>query len=491
MIAPIEESPRVLVTGATGYVGGRLVPRLLESGYRVRVLVRDADRLQGRPWLDRVEVAQGDALRRETLVPALSGVWAAYYLIHSMLDSRDFHARDLQAAENFSRAAAAGGVSRLIYLGGLGDPEANLSPHLRSRQQTGRALRAAGVPTTEFRAAIIVGAGSASFEIVRYLVERLPLMICPRWVYSRVQPIAIEDVLEYLVCALRVPESAGWVLEIGGQDVMTYGEMMLGYARERGLQRRLFPVPVLTPKLSSYWVHWMSPIPAGIARPLIDGLRNDVVVRDDKARQIFPDLIPLDYATAVRRALEELEAGRVETTWSDSLFSTGGDRPPVVLAAEQGMIIERRQRIVKAPGQMVYYRFSRLGGARGWPYANWAWRLRGEIDRLVGGVGFRRGRRDPDDLRIGDALDFWRVEAVQPGRLIRLRAEMKVPGKAWLQFEAASTSEGATLLSQTAFFAPKGLAGLLYWYLLYPFHSLVFSGTIRKLAEEAEAVTTG
>ncbi len=476
----------ILVTGVTGYVGGRLVPHLLEAGYQVRCLVRDPSRLQGRPWLDQVDVVQGDVLRPDSLPAAMQGVEVAYYLIHSMSGSADFHRRDLIAARHFGQAARDAGVQRIVYLGGLGDPEADLSQHLRSRQQTGEALQEAGVPVTEFRAAIIVGSGSVSFEMIRYLTERIPVMICPQWVFTRVQPISIRNVLEYLVSALETPESAGQVVEIGGADVLTYGDMMLGYARVRGLRRVLLPVPVLTPRLSSYWVHWMTPIPAEIARPLIEGLRNEVIVRDDLARHLFPHIQPADYQTAVESALASLEASQVETAWSDALVSSQGDVSPVVLTIQDGMIIERRTRVVQASVSEAYRSFSGLGGERGWLYANWAWRLRGIADRLVGGVGFRRGRRDPNEVRPGDAVDFWRVEAVERDRLLRLRAEMKVPGDAWLQFEAKPQAAGETLLVQTAFFAPKGLSGFLYWYLLYPVHALVFSGLIHSLARWLE-----
>ncbi|MCS6805121.1 MAG: SDR family oxidoreductase [Acidobacteriota bacterium] len=477
----------VLVTGATGYVGGRIVPRLLEAGYQVRVLVRDPHRLQGRAWADQVEMVVGDALKPETLGPAMVGMDAAYYLIHSMNDSVEFHQRDLMAARHFAQAARQAGVQRLIYLGGLGDPDTDLSQHLRSRHQTGDALRQAGVPVTEFRSAIIVGSGSISFEMIRNLTERVPIMICPRWVYTRIQPISIGDVLDYLVSALQVPESADEIIEIGGADVLTYAEMMLGYARARGLKRFLIPVPVLTPFLSSYWVHWMTPVPANIARPLIEGLRNEVIVRDQTAHRLFPHIKPVDYATAVRMALDRLNSGEIETSWTDALITSQGDRPPVVLAQQEGMIIEQRQHVVAAPAQIVFDLFTGLGGERGWLSLNWAWRLRGILDRLVGGVGFRRGRRHPDHLRVGDALDFWRVEAVQAGRLLRLRAEMKVPGRAWLQFEARPQPAEHTLLVQTAFFAPKGLTGLLYWYLLYPIHALIFSRLIREIARRAQA----
>ncbi len=482
----MKERKSILVTGATGYIGGRLVPYLLEAGYRVRVLVRDPERLQGRAWANQVEIAEGDVLKADTLAKAMEGVAVAYYLIHSMIGIEDFRRRDLSAASNFGAAAKSAGVERVIYLGGLGDPEADLSEHLKSRQDTGRELAKSGVPITEFRAAIIVGCGSISFEMIRNLTERIPIMICPRWVFTRVQPIAIQDVLAYLIAALDVPESIGQIIEIGGTDVITYADMMKEYARLRGLKRVLIPVPVLSPRLSSYWVHWMTPVPASITRPLIEGLRNEVIVRQDTAKDLFPEIHPIDYPMAVKHALRCLDLGDMETRWTDSLISSQGDQVPVVLKTREGMIIELRQAQVQAPQEIVYQSFSLLGGEQGWLYADWAWELRGLLDRLIGGVGLRRGRRDSFDVRVGDAIDFWRVEAVVPGKLLRLRAEMKVPGRAWLQFEAQEGTNGATQLIQTAFFAPKGLIGLLYWYVLYPVHGLMFSGLIRKLKERAE-----
>ncbi|MGD8398575.1 MAG: SDR family oxidoreductase [Anaerolineae bacterium] len=483
----MDRSKLVLVTGATGYIGGRLVPALLRAGYRVRALVRDARRLQGRPWTERVEVVEGDATRPETLVPAMAGVGTAYYLIHSLTDTEAYRERDKIVARDFGQVAHDAGVERIIYLGGLGDPEAELSVHLRSRQEVGAALSEAGVPVTEFRAAIIVGSGSLSFEMIRYLTERLPVMITPKWLRTRIQPIAIRDVLRYLVDALQVPESAGRIIEIGGADVLTYGDMLKGYARVRNLRRVLIPVPVLTPRLSAHWVHWMTPVHANIVYSFIEGLRNEVVVRDDTARALFPDIDPVDYETAVRRALASLEAGQVETSWCDSLSSCRRDTPPVELTTEQGMQIERRQQIVDASPEDVYAVFSRLGGDEGWLYADTLWWLRGVADRLVGGPGFRRGRRDPEKVRVGDAIDFWRVEAVEPDRMLRLRAEMKVPGDAWLQLEAKPLGEGRTLLVQTAYLAPRGLFGFLYWYSLYPIHGLMFGEMISRMAARAEA----
>lgn len=477
---------RLAVTGATGYIGGRLVPRLLNEGCRVRCLVRDARRLEGRPWRSQVEVVEADPLRPATLPDALAGVDVAYYLIHSMAGGPDFAARDLDAARQFAAAARAAGVARIIYVGGLGDPQADLSHHLKSRQATGDALRTAGVPVTEFRAGVIVGSGSLSFEIIRYLTERVPFMICPRWVYTRTQPIAIRNVLEYLLAALHQPASAGRIIEIGGADVVTYGDMMRGYAEVRGLRRRLVPVPVLTPRLSSYWVHIVTPVPAAIAQPLIAGLGSEAVVRDALAGELFPDIHPLDYRTAVQLALAKLEAGAVETAWSDALASSLGSVAPVRLTSQEGMIVEQRREASSATPAALFQVFSRLGGARGWLVWNALWRLRGALDRWLGGVGMRRGRRDAQEVRVGDAVDFWRVEAVEPDHLVRFRAEMKVPGRAWLQFQVEPGTDGGSVLTQTAFFAPKGLAGTLYWYVLYPLHAVIFRDMIRAVVRAAE-----
>ena len=477
----------ILVTGATGYIGGRLAPRLLREEHRVRVLVRSRSRVISRPWSSGVEIAVGDALDRQSLLEAMEGVDCAYYLIHSMASGSAFREIDVNAARIFGEAAREAGVKRIIYLGGLGDSKAKLSRHLRSRQETGEALRESGVPVTEFRAAVIVGSGSISFEMIRHLSERLPVMVCPRWIYSKIQPIAVDDLLDYLVAALDTPESRGRTIEIGGPDVIDYKGMIQGYARARGLRRFLLPVPVLTPRLSSYWVHWTTPIPTRISAALVEGLRNDVVVTNDLARTLFPQIAPMGYSEAIEGVIKDLDEGRIETSWSDAASAPDTAEKLVRLESDQGMIIERRRYPVSAPAADVYRTFTGIGARRGWFFANWAWRLRGMADRLLGGAGLRRGRRHPDELRVGDALDFWRVEALVDGHVLRLKSEMKVPGRAWLQYEVREARDGTSQLEQTAAFIPRGLFGLLYWYGLYPVHGWIFSGLVRAIARRAEA----
>lgn len=477
---------RVLVTGATGYIGGRLVPRLLEAGYRVRCLVRDASRLQGFHWHEQVEVLEGDALNPASLIEAMLNVSTAYYLIHGTQGNKEDAERDLRSARNFAEAADQVGLERIIYLGELVDPSANLSPYLRSRNETGYILRQGRVPVTEFRAGMVVGSGSALFEMIRYLAERQPLLICPHWFFSLAQPVAIRDVLAYLIAALKTPKSIGKLIEIGGATRLSYADMLRGYARERGLKRSLIHTPFYTPRLSAYWVHMITPIHWRIVLPLIEGLHAEIVVHDDLAHKLFPDIKPIDYQTAVHLALERLQSDKVETSWSDALVISQGDTRPFVLTTTEGMMIERRRLCLDLPPSPVFCAFTGLGGERGWLYLNWTWRFRGWMDKLVGGVGLRRGRRHPDDIRVGEALDFWRVEAVEPDRLIRLRAEMKLPGRAWLEFQSIPQPDGRTQLTQIAYFAPHGVGGFLYWYSLYAIHSFIFSGLIRKVAERAE-----
>jgi len=489
----MTQSPQklILVTGATGYIGGRLVPRLLEAGYRVRLLIRgDAKRLAGRSWSEQVDIVQGDVLKPATLPAALEQVDAAYYLIHSM-GGKKFRQRDREAAQNFSKAAAAANIQQIIYLGGIGNERQQLSEHLQSRQETGEALRLGGVPVTEFRAGMVVGSGSLSFEMLRHLVERIPVMICPRWAFNLTQPIAIRDILSYLLTALERAESKGRIIEIGSPTVLTYADMLRRYAEIRGLPRLIIRVPVLSPLLSSYWVHWMTPVPVKIARPLIEGLRNDLIVTVYTAHEIFPEIEPISYESAVEFAVEQIEVNDIETIWSDAVASSRGDLPPVYLNQEQGMLFERRERLVDAPCELVFKTFTGMGGRRGWPSYNWLWTIRGLLDRTVGGPGMRRGRRHPDDLRVGDALDFWRVEAVEPNALILLHAEMKLPGHGWLRFRAhRDEATGKTKLVQTALFAPRGILGLLYWYSVYPLHGFVFGSMLEQICTQAEALAS-
>ena len=477
---------RILVTGASGYIGGRLVPRLLFHRHDVVVLTRDAVRLQGR--YPGAELVEGDLLRPETLPQAFVGVDVAYYLAHSMREGeRDFAQRDREAARAFATAAAAAGVRRIVYLGGLGEDASGLSRHLASRHAVGEELARHGVPVLEFRAAIVIGSGSASFEILRALTERLPIMITPRWVRTRCQPIGISDVIAYLVAALDHPDARG-VVEIGGRDVLTYGEMMLGYARIRGMRRVMIPVPVLTPWLSSHWVGLVTPVPSAIARPLVEGLRNEVIVRDPVPAERF-GITAMSYEEATRRATDRTSADALESSWFDSYASgTTGTRTlgRSLVEEREGMIIERRASRIAATPARVFEVVESLGGPRGWLYGNALWRLRGSLDLMLGGVGMRRGRRDPASLRPGDALDFWRVEEIDRPRRLRLRSEMRLPGEGWLQYEVEPHERGATL-RQTAFYAPRGILGLAYWYVLYPIHGLLFRGLTRRIAELATA----
>jgi len=482
----MPQPTRILVTGATGYVGSRLVARLLDEGHSVRVLVRQADRLKHKPWFRRVEIREGDACETSKLNDALSGIHTAYYLIHSMTAGRQFGRRDVELAGSFGRVAMTVGVQRIIYLGGLGEPGEALSEHLQSRQETGQALRSGGVPVTELRAAVIVGAGSISFEMVRYLTERIPVMICPQWVFRRIQPIAIDDVLSYLVAALGLPIGESRTIEIGGADVLTYGKMIKGYARLRRLRRVLLPVPVLTPRLSSHWVHWTTPVPAMYARPLIEGLRCEVVVRNDNAAVLFPQIRPMGYEQAVGRALVELTPESFQDDVAAVVERPVGVDISRTVLTDRGMIVEVWQKTVRTAPETAYAAFCSLGGTRGWLYMSWAWRLRARADQLVGGVGMRRGRPEGRLPAAGDPIDSFHVERTEPGRLLRLRADMRLPGAGWLQFEAKPVTEELTRLVQTVFYAPRGVFGLLYWYTLYPMHRLVFAGLLKRLADMAE-----
>jgi uncharacterized protein YbjT (DUF2867 family) len=484
----MEEGQRILaVLGATGYIGGRLIPRLLAAGYRVRAVARDPSKLRGRSWAAHpaVELVTADVLNPGSLQPALAGVDTLYYLVHSMNPQvSDFSRADREAARNTASAAAATGVQRIIYLSGLGETGSVLSKHLHSRAEVGRILGAGPVPVTVFRAAMIIGSGSASFEILRYLVERLPLMITPRWVNTPCQPIAIRNVLGYLTGCLTRPETAGTTFDIGQEQVSTYRELMEIYAEEAGLPRRwIIPVPVLTPRLSSYWIHLVTPVPASIARPLAAGLSNPVVCREQRIRDHIPQDL-LDARQAIRLALERLRQHQVESSWTDA-----GRIPPAewILPGDPSwaggtVYQDGRRMVLPVSAERVWEAVSRIGGTTGWYYADWLWRWRGLLDRLVGGVGLRRGRRDPARLQVGDALDFWRVAAVDPPRRLLLTAEMKLPGAAMLEFTLRGDGE-ETEIRQVARFLPRGLWGMAYWWLVTPFHRLVFSGMLRGLSE--------
>ncbi len=466
---------RVLVTGATGYIGGRLVPRLIERGDAVRVLVRDRGRVVGRPWEGMVDLAVGDVLRPQTLPDALEGIDTAYYLIHAMTSEGDFAERDRRGAEHFGLAAKQAGVNHIIYLGGLqpGD-DAMASPHLASRAETGRVL-AGHVPTTELRAGPIIGSGSASFEMVRYLTERLPAMVAPRWINNLVQPIAVRDIMAYLLAAAE-HEPVG-VVDVGGEQ-LAFKAMMHGYAEVRGLRRLIVPVPVLAPKLAARWVGFVTPIPNRLAVPLVEGVVRPLIVKDQRARELFPEVEPIGYRRSVELALGKIHLGEIETRWSGSL----GERAVLSLQDSGGIIREVRRVPAACSADALYRAFTSLGGERGYLTFNWAWRLRGVLDKLAGGPGLRRGRRHPNELLPGEAMDFWRVEEVVPGERLTLRAEMKLPGEAWLRWEAREEGDGP-FLEQTAAFRPRGLPGLLYWWSLYPVHLVMFTRMARAIAQ--------
>jgi uncharacterized protein YbjT (DUF2867 family)/uncharacterized protein YndB with AHSA1/START domain len=480
--APTRDPRPVLVTGATGYIGGRLVPRLLAAGHRVRCLARAPRKLADRRWATdpAVEILEGDASDAAALDRALAGCRAAYYLVHSMVAAgEEYAARDRALAREFARAAERAGLERILYLGGLGELGEGLSEHLASRREVETLLASARTPVTVFRAAMIIGSGSASFEILRYLVERLPVMVTPRWVTTECQPIAVRNVVQYLVDALERAETSGKTLDIGGPDVVSYRELMRIMAEERGLGRRyVLPVPVLTPRLSSLWIHLVTPLSHRIARPLAEGLRNRVVCRDGEAQRLLPQPL-LTVREAIRAALDHVAQDEVETIWS-----MAGPVPGDPDWAGGTVFTDRREVVVEAPPEAVYAAVVRIGGGRGWYAADGLWRLRGILDRLVGGPGLRRGRRVAEEVGYGEALDFWRVTGLERNRRLALRAEMKLPGEALLEFEIGPSPSGARLV-QTARFRPKGLLGLAYWYAVLPFHAFVFDGMIRGIRREA------
>lgn len=478
----METEPRrtVLLTGATGYIGGRLLPLLEASGWRVRCLARNPEHLRSRVSPE-TEVVAGDVLKPETLDAAMEGVHTAYYLVHSMGYATRFEEVDALSARNFAQAAARAGVKRIIYLGGLGDPRTGLSPHLRSRQEVGEILRESGAQVIEFRASVIIGSGSLSFEMVRALVERLPVMVTPRWVSTPAQPIAIADVERYLIAALNMDIDGSSVFEIGGRDIVSYAEIMREYAGRRGLRRVMLPVPFLTPRLSSLWLHLVTPLFARVGRRLIEGVRNATVVQDHSALHAFPDIRPVGIGEAITAAMLDEDHG--QTKWCDAMSSCPAPRREG--SSSGNRVSYTSETHVNAPPDAVFQVVQRAGGKHGWFFATWLWRLRGFLDVLMGGVGSRRGRRDEGSLRAGDVVDWWRVEQIIPDRLLRLQGEMNIPGRHWLQFEITPDGDGS-LLRQTAIFDPVGLRGLAYWYLLYPIHAFVFARMLSRIARIAE-----
>lgn len=467
----------ILVTGGTGYVGGRLIPLLERRGERVRCLARRPEFLQARVG-SQTEIVAGDVLQPDTLTAALCGVTTAYYLVHSMGAGKDFEDEDRIAARNFAAAARQNGVKRIIYLGGLGEDRQQLSKHLRSRHEVGEILRESGAQVVEFRASIVIGSGSLSFELIRALVQKLPVMVCPQWVSTPSQPIAIEDLLRYLLAGLDLPEGPGDIFEIGGPDQVSYGEIMQEYARQRGLKRWMIPVPFLSPWLSSLWLGLVTPVYARVGRKLVESLRNPTVVTNTRAREAFA-IRPRGVADAIARALVNEDQEMTTTRWSDAISAAG--RPKRWGGVQFGTrLVDARKSNSPVAVPEAFAPIQRIGGATGWYYGNWLWRVRGWLDLLAGGVGLRRGRRDPVDLKVGDTIDCWRVEAFEPDRRLRLFAEMRLPGRAWLEFEVEPRPHGSEI-RQTAVFDPVGLAGLAYWYLVYPLHQFVFAGMLHGI----------
>ena len=471
----------IMLTGATGYVGGRLLKILEQRGYRVRCMARRPDILTSRVSTS-TQVVEGNVLDINSMQVALKGVRVAYYLIHSMSSEGSFEEIDRKAAHNFGEVAKAAGVERIIYLGGLGNDEDELSPHLRSRQEVGKILRQSGIPLVEFRASIVIGSGSLSFQLIRSLVERLPIMITPKWVQVAAQPIAIEDLTEYLEAALYLPDSGSRVYEIGGADQVSYADIMRIYGSCRNIAVRMIPVPLLSPYISSLWLGLITPLYARIGRKLIQSIVHPTVVREKSALKDF-NIKPMGVNAAIRRAIDKEDKEFSETRWSDSISSSG--KMPSWLSKSFGSrLFDSRTIKVNLPPEVLFKPIQRIGGETGWYSWNWLWQLRGFFDLLVGGVGMRRGRAHFDILRVGDTLDFWRVEEYEPNHLLRLTAEMKLPGRAWLEFEVLGDDLSSTI-RQTAIFDPVGLLGLVYWYALYPLHQLVFAGMLRGITDKA------
>jgi uncharacterized protein YbjT (DUF2867 family) len=487
------EELHCLVTGASGYIGGRLVPELLEAGHRVRCLARTPAKLRDHPWSAAVEVVKGDVTDADSLTGAMRGIDVAYYLVHALGSGPGFEETDRRAARAFAEKAHAAGVRRIVYLGGLtprGVPQRSLSPHLRSRAEVGRIFVDAAVPATVLRAAVVIGSGSASFEMLRYLTERLPVMVTPSWVHTRVQPVAVRDVLRYLVGSATMPDDVDRAFDIGGPDVLTYREMMRRYAVVAGLRRRLIvPVPILTPRLSSLWVGLVTPVPASLARPLTESLRHEVVCQEHDIARYVPDSpgLPLPFDDALALALRRVREAQVATRWSSAALPGAPSDPlPTDPDWAGGSLYEdERELAVEASPEALWKVIEGIGGDNGWYSFPLAWAVRGWLDRFVGGVGLRRGRRDAEHLRVGDSLDFWRVEEIEAGHLLRLRAEMRLPGLAWLEMYAEHDDEGRTRYRQRALFHPRGLLGHAYWWSVSPFHAVVFGGMARNITQAA------
>lgn len=474
-------SRRILLTGVTGYIGGRLLPLLENDGYSVRCMSRRETGLKNSLGPNS-ELAIADVFDLDSLIQALQDVDTAFYLIHSMGSDDDFEEKERQAAENFATACTRNNVRRIVYLGGLGDPDEKLSKHLRSRQKTGDILRTSTSQVIEFRASIIIGSGSLSFEMIRNLVERLPIMICPKWVRVRAQPIAIEDVLAYLLAAVEIPLDESRIFEIGGPDQISYGEIMHRYAEQRGLRRWMIPVPVLTPYLSSLWLGLVTPLYARVGRKLVDSLKNPTLVNDHSARDHF-SIQPRSTDEAIARAQINEDREFAETRWSDA-FSSGSEPRGWGGVRFKSRLVDSRKETIPVGADRAFDPIRRIGGNTGWYYGNWLWGIRGFLDLLVGGVGVRRGRRHPEEIKVGDTIDFWRVEQIEDNKLLRLAAEMKVPGRAWLEFEV-NEHDGESTIRQTALFDPVGLFGICYWYALYPMHHFVFGGMLRNICKAA------
>ena len=481
---------KALVTGATGYIGGRLVPRLLDAGFSVRVLVRNADKLKDVPWRSQVDIIEGDLLDKDVVNQACTGMEVFYYLVHAMGQKGDFEEKELRGARNVAEAAKANKLSRIVYLGGLHPAAGELSKHLRSRAEVGEILLASGVPTVALQAGVIIGSGSTSFEMIRHLTDVLPVMTAPKWVGNLIQPIAVRDVMYYLIKAAVLPSDVNRTLDIGGPEVLKYSEMMNGYALEAGMKERaILRLPVLTPYLASQWVNLVTPIPRALAVPIIASLQHDCVMNEHDVDQLIPPpaegLLP--YRTAVHLALGKMKEGDIETSWQNTSVE-GAPSDPLPSDPEWAghrVYIDLKERDCAAPAEDLWAIIEGIGGDNGWYSLPIAWAARGFADKLVGGVGLRRGRSNPEKLRLGEAVDWWRVERIDHGSFLRLRAEMKVPGLAWLELSADALPDGTSHYTQRAIFFPRGLGGRLYWFSILPAHGIIFNGMAKRITEAA------